>query len=309
MTIDPYLLAASATVILLVVILALWPRDAPAAVPHVSDGPFAPQIPYDARLALELAEHAVSIYDASNGYERWSRGLGFAGADMIERGATQVGVSYGPTRIVVVARGSSQLVDWLDNFLPIRLRWPLVVEGRIHLGFRLQAQRAAHEVLATVQELRRTYPNAPVYVTGHSLGGALCSLLTCVLEAAGVPIVASYSFESPRVGNSEWAQWYDATHGGKSFRVVNINAGEQDIVTRFPISRLGWRHVGRPVILCGGQAYESETKWEEHRRQNPIGFPASLRVITRAWRSVAAHLGQSLLRELRAQVAVLPVGP
>jgi pimeloyl-ACP methyl ester carboxylesterase len=256
---------------------------------------------YDARLALTLAEHSVAIYDLSNGYERWCRARGFVGADIVERAATQVGIAYGPDTIIVAARGSSQLGDWIDNVLPIRLGWPQVVKGRIHLGFRFQAQRVTFEVLQTLQELRRAYPLAKVFVAGHSLGGALASLLACVLEAGGVPVEAVYTFESPRVGNAAWALWYDATHGKKSFRIVNINEGEQDVVTRVPLSRLGWRHVGRPVILSGGHAYESEAMWNAHRRRNPIGLTSHLRIIRRAWLCVAAHLGESLLRELRSQ--------
>lgn len=255
---------------------------------------------YNRNLAYELAQHAVAIYDLSNGYERWTRGMRFVGADTVERGATQVGIAYSVDRIIVAARGSSQLGDWLDNFLPFRLGWK-TVQGRIHLGFRIQAIRAAQEVLETVKDLRAAYPNAKVYVTGHSLGGALATLLRCVIEAGGIPVEAVYTFESPRVGNSTWAQWYDVAYGENSFRVVNINQGEQDIVTRVPLSRLGWRHVGRPVILSGGNAFESESAWEAHRRSNPVGFLSHLRIVRNGWLSVAAHLSAGLLRELKSQ--------
>jgi pimeloyl-ACP methyl ester carboxylesterase len=264
---------------------------------------------YDKRLALDLAEHVVAVYNLSNGYERWARSRAYVGADLIERGATQIGIAYSQQRIIVAARGSSQFVDWLDNFLPIRLRWPGVVHGRIHLGFHLQAARVAHEVLATMKELRNAYPDARVYVAGHSLGGALASLLTCVLEAGGVTVTACYTFESPRVGNAEWALWYDAAYGAKSFRVANINAGEQDIVTRLPLSALGWRHVGRPILLSDGHAYESEAMWEDHRRANPMGGMSRLRVLRRAWCSVSAHFGAMLLRELRSCVSGEPSVP
>ncbi len=255
---------------------------------------------YSPRLALDLAEQAVAIYDLSDGYERWVRGRGFVGADTVERGATQIGIAYGPDRIVVAARGSSQFGDWSDNFLPFRIGWKPVA-GRIHLGFRLQAARVADEVLQTVRDLRKAYPRAIVQVTGHSLGGALASLMRCVLEDAEIPVDVTYTFESPRVGNGKWAEWYDCSFGTTSFRVVNINAGEQDVVTRVPLSKLGWRHVGRPAILCDGRVYESETMWEEHRRRNPVGLLSHLRIIRRAWLSVEAHLGHALLQELQRQ--------
>lgn len=257
---------------------------------------------YAPKLALDLAEHAITIYQLSNGYDRWVRDRGFVGADIIDRGATQIGIAYSASRIVIAARGSSQLGDWLNNITPFRVRW--ITAGRIHLGFRTQIARAAEELLETVRGLRRLYPAAAVHVTGHSLGGALASLIRVLLGRDGIPVDIVYTFESPRVGNSEWAQWYDATYGLTSFRVVNINAGEQDIVTRVPLSRFGWRHVGRPIVLCEGHAYESETAWEDHRRRNPVGVLTHLRIARRAWLGIEAHLGQYLLRELRQQAPV-----
>jgi len=267
---------------------------------------------YDRRLSLDLGEHAIAIYELSNGFDRWARERGYVGADIIDRGATQIGIAYSPERITIVARGSSQFGDWVNNFTPFRARWITrtiangvqMAPGRIHLGFRLQIERAAIELLVTVRELRSRYPNAAIMVTGHSLGGALATLIRVLLEHDAIPVAATYTFESPRVGNGEWARWYDRKYGSDTFRVVNINTGEQDIVTRVPLSCFGWRHVGGPVILCEGRAYESEKLWEDHRRRNPVGILTHLRVVRRAWLSVAAHLGQSLLRELRLQAGV-----
>jgi len=280
-------------------------------IPHAARA----RVAYDPALALDLAEHAVAVYDLSNGYERWCRNRGFSGADTIVRGCTQIGIAYQPERIVIAARGSSQLGDWLDDFLPFRVRWitrtyadgHTLAPGRIHLGFRTQIERVAIELIATVRELRQRYPDAVVQVTGHSLGAALASLIRVLLEHDYIPVDVTYTFESPRVGNATWAQWYDASFGDNSFRVANVNAGEQDIVTRVPLSRLGWRHVGRPIILCGGKAFESETRWEQYRHDNPISVVDHLRVIRRAWRSVSAHLGGSLLAELRRNPAILPL--
>jgi predicted lipase len=55
-----------------------------------------------------------------------------------------------------------------------------------------------------------------VYLTGHSLGGALATLaafdVTKALKHCGRPTsVACYAFGSPRTGNHEFAREYTAT--------------------------------------------------------------------------------------------------
>lgn len=260
-------------------------------------------IAYDKALALELCEHSVAEYGLSNTYGRWARARGFVGADSIDRGSTQIGVAYDDERIVISARGTSQTLDWLDDFLPFRITWSPFVDGRIHFGVRLQMRRALDDLLDTVRSMM-VAKLRKIYITGHSLGAALASLIRCVLEHDGFRIEAVYTFESPRVGNKKWGDWYDAGYRSNSFRVVNINEGEQDIVTRVPLSRFGWCHVGRPVILSGGTAYESEAMWEAERRKNPVGVLSHFRIVRSARLSVNAHLGTYLLTELRAQIAL-----
>ncbi|RVW38708.1 hypothetical protein CK203_077483 [Vitis vinifera] len=53
-----------------------------------------------------------------------------------------------------------------------------------------------------------------VYVTGHSLGGALATLLALELSSSqlakrGVISVTMYNFGSPRVGNKRFAEVYN----------------------------------------------------------------------------------------------------
>eukprot|EP00929_Paragymnodinium_shiwhaense_P014745 TRINITY_DN122702_c0_g1_i1.p1 TRINITY_DN122702_c0_g1~~TRINITY_DN122702_c0_g1_i1.p1 ORF type:complete len:330 (+),score=37.96 TRINITY_DN122702_c0_g1_i1:123-992(+) len=64
---------------------------------------------------------------------------------------------------------------------------------------------------------------APLYITGHSLGGALALLAMFDLHTVGYEIATSYVFESPRVGNTQFADAFRTKFGDDSrvFRITH----------------------------------------------------------------------------------------
>lgn len=101
--------------------------------------------------------------------------------------------------------------------------------------------------LAIRSELWRKIQSMPIkelYITGHSLGGALSTL--CAFDFAQYNPV-HYSFASPRVGNVAFADQYNAIvpHG---IRVYNID----DSITQVPppiILGLVYKHVNNGVAF------------------------------------------------------------
>lgn len=96
-------------------------------------------------------------------------------------------------------------------------------DGKIHQGFSEAYNEVALEIQQTLdQEL---YSKMPLFITGHSLGGALATIAAKKLShKAG--LAACYTFGSPRVGNAQWIS------GIKTplYRVVNA----ADCVTMLP---------------------------------------------------------------------------
>uniref|UniRef100_A0A0D3BYZ6 Fungal lipase-type domain-containing protein n=1 Tax=Brassica oleracea var. oleracea TaxID=109376 RepID=A0A0D3BYZ6_BRAOL len=91
-----------------------------------------------------------------------------------------------------------------------------------------------------------------VYVTGHSLGGALATLLAIELASSqlakrGAITVTMYNFGSPRVGNKKFADVYNQKVKD-SWRVVN----HRDIIPTVP-RLMGYCHVAHPVYLAAGE--------------------------------------------------------
>jgi triacylglycerol lipase len=112
--------------------------------------------------------------------------------------------------------------DWAQNIEALLVPFKLTTEqlglnhpdknslgGRVHNGFLEELSAVQAKV---VQELmRHGGKNRPVYVTGHSQGGAEAALATRALLAGGFPVVATYTFAAPRPGDQAFADSIPAT--------------------------------------------------------------------------------------------------
>ena len=85
----------------------------------------------------------------------------------------------------------------------------------------------------------------PIFLTGHSLGGALASLVALFLQREGLPVAGVYTFASPRVGNAAWRNAYTAALGDRSYRVI----AQGDLVPLLPSVLDSYRHIGQEIML------------------------------------------------------------
>ena len=95
--------------------------------------------------------------------------------------------------------------------------------GKIHSGFNDAFDAVAIDVQTKINQAE--YRDKPLFITGHSLGGALATIAAKKLSRKG-GIAACYTFGSPRVGNDEWI----ADIKVPIYRVVNA----ADCVTMLP---------------------------------------------------------------------------
>lgn len=225
----------------------------------------------------------------------------------LDAGATQ-GVILATPRVIVVAwRGSSEVRDWRDDFRIARVRWPGVVEGRVHAGFKAQMSRVRKQLVKGLRDIlaQEEYRRAKVFVTGHSLGGDLATLTPLVLFPAGIEITAVYSIEAARPFNEAAARDYGQRFGSITHRVVAVHPeGQMDLVPRTPPScpgpwPLGWWHpVCTPQIHWYGERLASEDAWESLRDLRPVNPWHSLRVITNLRHAVSAHRMDFVIKTL-----------
>jgi triacylglycerol lipase len=127
---------------------------------------------------------------------------------------------------ILVFRGTQRTAEWLGNIYAVQQPYldPSTGEslGNIHTGFR----RIANSIInpLAVDAVRQINPTKPCYVSGHSLGAALATVLA--LDIALVvpelrPHLQVYVYASPRVGNVDFARSY-AQLLPNSFRITNL---------------------------------------------------------------------------------------
>lgn len=127
--------------------------------------------------------------------------------------------------VFVVFRGTQSPEDWLSNitFPQVPHAWGMVEEGFSNLY---------NQCSTDVKQAVAGAGPARVFVTGHSLGGALATLAAADLALAGTE-ESMYNFASPRTGNRGFADKFN--QGVKvKWRVANT----EDIVTTIPLATL-----------------------------------------------------------------------
>lgn len=106
--------------------------------------------------------------------------------------------------------------------------------GKVHCGFKEAFEEVAIDIQCSLNQ--EQFKNKPLFITGHSLGGALATIAAKKLKHEG-GIASCYTFGSPRVGDEEWISNIKVPF----YRVVNA----ADCVTMMPpssvtISTVSW---------------------------------------------------------------------
>jgi triacylglycerol lipase len=161
-----------------------------------------------------------------------------------------VAVGGDPRTAVVAIRGTATATEWWDN-----LHWDLVPFDRVANGGNVaqgffeiystfgtmtpgqqQAARASATFATDIAHAAadglaaEIGPGLPIVVCGHSLGGALATLLVADLAANTQLQPQAWTFASPKVGDAAFAARYGRL-STVSWRIYNL----PDIVPYFPV--------------------------------------------------------------------------
>ena len=150
-------------------------------------------------------------------------------------------------------------------------------EGGTHLGFAYLLDEVWPEIEAFVAAKGS---DKQLWLTGHSLGGALASLAAYRLQRAGVPVAGVMTFGSPRVLDASFAQSYQVDH----YRFEHRN----DVVPFLPpgeglrdeanlmldaifggelrLRAVNYRHVGKLRYINTEDEVEEASDWLEAKR-------------------------------------------
>lgn len=161
----------------------------------------------------------------------------FASADFTTRGF----VASNEEAVVVAFRGTDDVADWLTNLDAIQTgAFKKVYGGKVHEGFARALNSVWHKVVNRIELLRTKKQR--IWVTGHSLGGALATLAGRRLGKAMKP-AGIFTFGQPRVGDPQFAKKFKLT----MHRFVN----DRDLAPRVPPRGIfiRYRHVGIEQFL------------------------------------------------------------
>ena len=122
------------------------------------------------------------------------------------------------------------------------------IKGKVHAGFSKAFEQIAADIQKNLAE--KKYPEKSLFITGHSLGGALATVaMKRLSHRAGIS--ACYTFGSPRIANKNWIV------GIKTpiYRLVNA----ADFAPMLPLSFWGYFHCGnmRYLTNCAKGKYEN----------------------------------------------------
>jgi len=143
---------------------------------------------------------------------------------------TQLFIAHSGSAVVIAFRGTEKFKDWLTN---AGIDFRDTSHGLVHKGFDQALDSVWSQITKTLEKIHQY--GQPLWITGHSLGGALA-----VLAAARLALVIDqhiyksinglYTFGQPRVGNRAFVKALDDEIKPRYFRFVNDN----DIVPRVP---------------------------------------------------------------------------
>ena len=146
--------------------------------------------------------------------------------------------------------------------------------GRVHSGFKEQYDDVACQVEMVLN--RQEIKGKPLFITGHSLGGAVAAIATRRLNTT-YQIASCYTYGSPRVGTEEWVAQVKTPF----YRIVN----SADPVPTVPLSGTviflsakAFRAIGR-LIPWVGPLMVSLGNWLE-RTMSGYAHAGNMRFLT-----------------------------
>ncbi|KAG6468646.1 lipase-like [Zingiber officinale] len=167
-----------------------------------------------------------------------------------------VGVDPDLNSIVIAFRGTQEhsLRNWIEDLFwkQLDLKYPGMPDAMVHHGFYSAYHNTTlrQGILNAIQRAIDIYGNISIFVTGHSMGGALASF--CALDLAvnhGMTDIQLTTFGQPRIGNAAFVRYF-GKRVPHTVRVTHAN----DIVPHLPpyysyFERRTYHHFPREVWL------------------------------------------------------------
>lgn len=195
----------------------------------------------DLEVAVFLADAAAMAYKPGIAIKAWAAVNGFGlQCTPFDHDNIQGFWCVADDVALISFRGTSNPGQWIRDLrlFPVEHPW-----GRVHAGFKGGIDIAEADLFAF--EAAAAKANH-LWVTGHSLGGALAVMAAARLRQHGLNPF-TYTYGQPRVGLSGFSERFETELPGRLIRFIN----QSDIVPRVPPGLL-FRHTGMVKHIVPG---------------------------------------------------------
>ncbi|TVU57921.1 lipase family protein [Vibrio atlanticus] len=143
-------------------------------------------------------------YDHEEELKDLNKDLSYLNADLIktfDRNGTQAILVKTELFYVLAFRGTeaTSIRDVKSDANAVLTRCD--TKGFVHSGFKLAYEQVEKDIVDELNKLKED--GKPIFITGHSLGGAIATIAAKKLKFKN-GIAACYTFGSPRVGDHDW---------------------------------------------------------------------------------------------------------
>ncbi|MEN8262105.1 MAG: lipase family protein [Nitrospirota bacterium] len=138
-------------------------------------------------------------------------------------------------------RGTDEMSDWMDN---ANIFPENVLFGDFHRGFWKSVLDVWDGLYSRYDKLR-VIKKRPLFLTGHSLGGAMATIAAAKLIHMDLPFTSVYTFGQPRTMSRDTSRIFNVEAKSRFYRFQNNN----DLVTRVPARAMGYSHVGSYMYI------------------------------------------------------------
>jgi len=181
---------------------------------------------------------------------------GFNKTEFIDIDGAQAYVFYNKSDLIISCRGTqpSEMNDIMADLEVFKA--DSVTGNKIHQGFKEEVDKIYESVFDIVSRRALT---KKIWVTGHSLGGAMATILAQRLEfKGGYDVDTLYTYGSPRAGGPKFRAWCDKHLNHQRF--VNNN----DVVPCVP-TFFRWRHSGKCNYIKSTGEVTNLGRWSSER--------------------------------------------
>ena len=163
---------------------------------------------------------------------------GFDYYKFIDKDGAQCYVIWNNTDAVVCFRGTEpKEVSDIKADLNAIQKQGFHNKGDVHAGFQGEINKVWDDLISTILDIQ----DRNIYITGHSLGGAMATICAKRFQEQKIEPQSLYTYGSPRVGDKRWVKTLQVPH----YRRQNNN----DVLCKVPLWLMGYRHHGMNIYI------------------------------------------------------------